>query len=261
MKLRQFFIENNQSGSPSLETLIEKGYFRKETGRVTRLEDGSYDIDGPLVAESKKFKLNKETADHPNYQGIFPFKIRNAKRVDLMQTELSSLMNMPDKCSKLQLTLNKITSLESNIIECEVLDLTSNLMTDFTGLKLKGSPKISVNSCKNLVSLNGLDKKIPIPLVALNNCVNFTDDLTQYKNIESITVDLDTVRKMPIIDLICFGEPRLNWVDTDRRVFSNNENLQKIIVKYIGKGSEEMINLTADLYNQKFIDLATYLKN
>ena len=232
MKLRQIITENKE------EDFIKKYFMNADKLNVTNTSDGINVIGDLYIKEG--VSLNE-----------VPFKINKVDgTLDLMNCDLKSLKNVPNRCTKLIVSHNSLLSLACDSpVDTVTFDASDNPMENLAGLKIGPLDSLRLRRCVNLKTIKGIED-VKIGRLNLEQCSNFQDDLSKYENINSLRMDIADSQNMPMVFLIAFGRPRL------AEVKSKSEDLNKILQKYYNKGAGVVLDLMRELRDLGLVQAA-----
>lgn len=227
----------------STELSLLKQYF-DTSGTVTETVDG-ISVDGDV-----EFKEGKRIKEIPvafdKISGTF----------DMTNAGLENLNNFPNVINgDVFLDNNKsLMSLATAYpVDCRgTFYAKATGITDLTGFQVSNIRNLLLTSCLNLQSLDGA--LVNIASIVINKCPAFRADVSKYKNVGSIALELDNQIGVPITRLLAFGSTR-PVIKLTKHV-STPPELWKIVSKYQGKGPENILYIMRDLRDAGFDQLA-----
>ena len=227
----------------STELSLLKQYF-EISGTVTETANG-ISVDGDVeFKESKRVKEIPVAFD--KISGTF----------DMTNAGLENLNNFPNVINGDVFLSNNdllMSLATAHPVDCRgTIDAKATGITDLTGFQVSNIKNLLLTSCLKLQSLDGA--LVNIASIVIKKCPAFRADASKYKNVGSITLELDNQTGVPITRILAFGSTRPVIKLTE--IKSTPPELWKIISKYQGKGPENILDIMRDLRDAGFDEMA-----
>jgi hypothetical protein len=207
-----------------------------------------FDVNGKITETSNGISVNGDVdlKDGKRLQEIPLAFDTITGRFDLSAAGLKNLNNFPRKVGRVYLDDNDdLISLATPYpVRCDgVFSAKSIGIRDLKGFQVTDINELNLSGCNDLESLDGTS--VNINYVDVSKCKSLIADLTKYKNIQEIQIDVVPGTTIPLTKILAFGSstPEIKL----QRTNNVDATLWKIIQKYQGKGPENILDIMRDL--------------